>query len=402
MGQREEYVKVLQSTDEKLRIEQIIERFPKEYSRNPGNYRTALGKLCEEGYVIKHDEHSPYLYSWAGKEYFVSQKKLKNMKKKTKDNAESEKEDEEENKVHLEELVLRALMPVDRKPITEKEISSLIKEKHFSYHACLKRLEKKEYISIIKKGHTNYYSLIREPIRIVYTADGNKSIDLVATLKNYRDDLSSLYMLKSKIDFNLLRLKKVSGLDLTENKTKRKATFSDHTELKEKLRKNITDDNRRKVFAWIVNEWGGVKGDTSIFIKAFDEAPKEKEKILESFARLNTRVASWSKILSFLYPYDYFIYDARVAFTLDFLLGGTKFPVPDGFNSVVNKHVEGRRQPTLDEYNKYCSQIKDIHSKLWPKGNEKDKPYLTEMLLFALLNDVGFRMSIPNNFKLVF
>lgn len=143
MGQREEFVKVLQSTDEKLRIEQIIERFPKEYSRNSGNYRTALGKLCEEGYVIKHDEHSPYLYSWAGKEYFVPQKKLKNMKKKTKDNAESEKEDEEENKVHLEELVLRALMPVDRKPITEKEISSLIKEKHFSYHACLKRLEKK-------------------------------------------------------------------------------------------------------------------------------------------------------------------------------------------------------------------------------------------------------------------
>ena len=84
MGQREEFVKVLQSTDEKLRIEQIIERFPKEYSRNPGNYRTALGKLCEEGYVIKHDEHSPYLYSWAGKEYFVPQKKLKNMKKRQK------------------------------------------------------------------------------------------------------------------------------------------------------------------------------------------------------------------------------------------------------------------------------------------------------------------------------
>lgn len=402
MGQREEFVKVLQSTDEKLRIEQIIERFPKEYSRNPGNYRTALGKLCEEGYVIKHDEHSPYLYSWAGKEYFVPQKKLENMKKKTKDNAESEKEDEEENKVHLEELVLRALMSAERKTMTEKEISSLIKEEHSSCYVCLKRLEKKEYISIIKKGHTNYYSLIREPIRIVYTADGNKSIDLVATLKNYRDDLESLYMLKGGTSFKLEFLQDELDWGSSDEEEKEKADFQDQLNLKEELCNKITDKNRGKVFAWIVNEWGRVKGDTSIFIKAFDEAPKEKEKILESFARLNTRVASWSKILSFLYPYDYFIYDARVAFTLDFLLGGTKFPVPDGVNSVVNKHVEGRRQPTLDEYNKYCSQIKDIHSKLWPKGNEKDKPYLTEMLLFALLNDVGFRMSIPNNFKLVF
>lgn len=402
MGQREEFVKVLQSTDEKLRIDQIIERFPKEYPRNPENYRTALGKLCEEGYVIKHDEHSPFLYSWAGKEYFLPQKKLKNMKKKTKDNAVSEKEDEEENKVHLEELVLRALMSVDRKPMTEKEIDSLIKEEHSSCYVCLERLAKKGYISTEKKGHTNFYSLIREPIRIVYTADGNKSIDIIATLKNYRDELESLYMLKRGTSFKLEFLQDELDLGSSDKEEKEKADFQDQLNLKEELYNKITDKNRGKVFAWIVNKWGGVKGDTSIFVKAFEDAPEEKEKILESFARLNTRVASWSKILSFLYPHDYFIYDARVAFTLDFLLGETKFPVPDGFNSVVNKHVEGRRQPTLDEYNKYCSLIKDIHSKLWPEGDEKDKPYLTEMLLFALLNDVGFRMSIPENFKLVF
>ena len=57
---------------------------------------------------------------------------------------------------------------------------------------------------------------------------------------------------------------------------------------------------------------------------------------------------------------------------------------------------------TLEEYKNYCSLIKDIHSKLWPEGDEKDKPYLTEMLIFSLLEDIGFCVSIPEEFKLEF
>ena len=393
INQKSKIAGIIRESAKPLSQREIAERL----SISPSGITNNLKSLCDEGFVIKHKPR-PSTYSWAEKEYVETQKEPK-----TKKNTESVNKDEyeEEEKINLEELVLRALMSVDRKPMTKNQISSLIEEKH-SYDNCLNRLEKKGYISKEKKRNGNNYLLIREPIRIVYKGADNNSIDHIETLKNYKEDLSSLYMQKSKIDFNLCRLKEVSGLDLTENDTIQKATFSKHVELKEKLANKITDDNRKEVFAWIVNIWGGVKGETSIFITAFEKASKEKEKILESFASLNKRVASWSKILSFLYPHDYFIYDARVAFTLDYLLGTTEFPVPDGFNRAVNNHVEGRQQPTLDEYKRYCSMIKDIHSKLWPNGENKDKPYLTEMLIFALLNDVGFRVSIPKDFKLVF
>lgn len=393
INQKSKIAGIIRESAKSLSQREIAEKL----SISPSGITNNLNSLCDEGFVIKH-EARPYTYSWAEKEYDETQKEPKNKKSTESVNKD---EYEEEEMINLEELVLRALMSVDRKPMTKNQISSLIEGKH-SYDNCLNRLEKKGYISKEKKKNRNNYLLIREPIRIAYKGTDNKSIDHIATLKNYRDDLSSLYMQKSKIDFDLFRLKEVSGLDLTENDTIKKATFSKHVELKEELANKITDDNRKEVFAWIVNVWGGVKGGTSIFIKAFEKASKEKEKILENFASLNKRVASWSKILSFLYPHDYFIYDARVAFTLDYLLGTTEFPVPDGFNRAVNNHVEGRQQPTLDEYKKYCSMIKDIHSKLWPNGENKDKPYLTEMLIFALLNDVGFRVSIPKDFKLIF
>lgn len=209
-------------------------------------------------------------------------------------------------------------------------------------------------------------------------------------------------------NLNLEELKHISGLDLTANGKNKKVEFQQHIELKEKLHDIINVDNCEKIFYWIVYTWGGVKENKCSSISQFVEdykktiGEKDGEKLLEKFASRQKRVASWSKILSFLYPLDYFIYDRRVAFTLDYLYGTIKYPVPSGFNTVVNAHVEGDRQPTLNEYKQYCSQIKELHLKLWPNGDENKKPYLTEMLIFALLENVGFCASIPENFKLEF
>ena len=73
MSQREELVKVLQSSTEPLTKKQIVDRLPKGFPKKPENYTTALKKLCTDGYVIRNNKNSPHLYSWANKEYAFAQ-----------------------------------------------------------------------------------------------------------------------------------------------------------------------------------------------------------------------------------------------------------------------------------------------------------------------------------------
>ena len=77
MSQREELVKVLQSSTGPLTKKQIVDRLPKGFSKKPENYTTALKKLCTDGYVIRNDKNSPHLYSWANKEYAFAQEPKK-------------------------------------------------------------------------------------------------------------------------------------------------------------------------------------------------------------------------------------------------------------------------------------------------------------------------------------
>lgn len=399
MSQRDGLAKVLQSSADPLTIKQIVDRLPEGFPKEPGNYTTALSKLCNDGYVIKNDKNKPYLYSWANKEYVFTQETTK------KGNTELE-ETEKKGSV-LEVYILRALMSDIDHPMTKQEIGSIVRKKPSSLDKPLKRLEGKGFVSeLIIKGQY-YYQVVNGSIKIVYKLNsaGKTTIDVIATLRNYKDNLSAMYMSKSRIDFDLELLKDVSGLDLTKNGTVTKATFREHLDLKDNLNKYINNNNTEKVFDWIVYTWGGIKknekSSISIFVDDYVKANGNGEVLLGSFAGRQERVASWSKILSFLYPHDYFIYDARVAFTLDFLYGNELFSVPSGDNKVIKKHVGRRQQPTLDEYKEYCSLIKEIHPQIWSDEDSKNVPYyFTEMLIFSLLNDVGFTACIPVNFKL--
>ena len=404
MSQREELVKVLQSSTGPLTKKQIVDRLPKGFSKKPENYTTALKKLCTDGYVIRNNKNSPHLYSWANKAYVFGQK-TKKMKRSTGSKGTGKKGN------ILEESILRALMSKVGHPMTKQDIGSLIHEAPSSLDKPLKRLEGKGYVSTTKKGGQTYYQLTIGSIKVVYLVylpnnAGNNIIDVVSTLKNYKNNLSSIYMNKPRIDFDLELLKKVSGFDLTAKGTVKKATFQKHVELKEKLKSYINGNNTEKIFYWIVYAWGGIKenenSSVSTFVDDYVKANGNGEVLLESFAGRQERVASWSKILSFLYPHDYFIYDARVAFTLDFLYGRESFPVPPGDNTLINEHVGRRRQPTLDEYKEYCSLIKKIHPQVWSTNEEGTNVpyYMTEMLIFSLLNDIGFKACIPENFKL--
>ena len=91
----------------------------------------------------------------------------------------------------LEESILRALMSKVGHPMTKQEIGSLIQEDPSSLDTPLERLKGKGYVSTTKKGDQNYYQLTIGSIKVVYLSNsaGNNIIDVVSTLKNYKDEI---------------------------------------------------------------------------------------------------------------------------------------------------------------------------------------------------------------------
>ena len=242
MSQRDGLAKVLQSSADPLTIKQIVDRLTEGFPKEPGNYTTALGKLCNDGYVIKNDKNKPYLYSWANKEYVFTQE--------TRKKGNTELEETEKKGSVLEVYILRALMSDIDHPMTKQEIGSIVRKKPSSLDKPLKRLEGKGFVSELIINGQYYYQVVNGSIKIVYKLNsaGKTTIDVIATLRNYKDNLSSMYMSKSRIDFDLNHLKQVSGLDLTKNGTVTKATFREHVELKEKLNKYINIFNFLNIY----------------------------------------------------------------------------------------------------------------------------------------------------------
>lgn len=91
-----------------------------------------------------------------------------------------------------------------------------------------------------------------------------------------------------------------------------------------------------KIAEWIVKDWGGIPlgNDLPACVKRAEE---EHVRNVGEFTF--ERIASWSKFLAFKYPQKYAIYDARVVYSLNWILlvsGAKKFlPVLEGRNSVM-------------------------------------------------------------------
>lgn len=91
---------------------------------------------------------------------------------------------------------------------------------------------------------------------------------------------------------------------------------------------------------WIINTWGGIpqfrKNDTNKErLRRFFDDLKEGHTSLD-------RISSLSKVASFAYPSKYFVYDSRVAYSLDWLLlkSGARdgfFRKPAGRNTRLNR-----------------------------------------------------------------
>jgi hypothetical protein len=239
---------------------------------------------------------------------------------------------------------------------------------------------------------------------------------ITSYLNKYKEQLPDLYNwnpgLHRLVEMNVLTSSDVFGLDkLTPYQKQIKLRFLISNKLNECLNKNT--HLFEKLCLWIIKDWGGIKGakddETLKYVMDFFSCPSP------SF----NRISSTSKVGSFLYPDKFIIYDARVAYSLNWIIlskdaGKFYFPIPDGRNSrmtaldlsvlirlknisnyqCVTNLTEKRFISNCDKslfipekiaYTEFCKVINLVNNELWGDDKEKsEKLYYTEMLLFSI------------------
>lgn len=254
---------------------------------------------------------------------------------------------------------------------------------------------------------------------------------IVSYLKQYKNQLSEYYNWNVNTD-KLVELKVFSKSELEKVKTEN--PFEKEIILKKRICLKLNDflNNSKTDFdnlsLWIIKNWGGINSpnDTKT-LKLIDN-------YLNNGIIKFERIASLSKVLAYLKPKEFIIYDSRVAYSLNWILlsSGIKskfFPIPEGRNSKmiafdmnvlirmndinsykVNSEKEFKNRlfiskidkkvflPKNDAYFELNKTISQISKKLW--NNEKSEYlYYTEMLLFAIA-DTEIYKDITNKISL--
>ncbi len=264
---------------------------------------------------------------------------------------------------------------------------------------------------------------------------------IVQYLKKYKDNIHNLYTWNAKteklVDFGILT--KEEHYELNNVEPYISQPFEKEIILKKRVNLKLLDSytNDKEMFfklcLWIIKDWGGIKS-------AKDEQTKELiEVFLSETEPAFKRIASSSKVGSYMYPEKNIIYDSRVAYSLNWIIlsenaGDAFFPIPEGRNSKMTafdmnvlirlKNIESYKIDSLKEIDKkkfisstdknnYITQnkaytelnklIKEVSYKLWEGDTEKQKNlYYTEMLLFSIADrevykDITDRLSMNIN-----
>lgn len=261
----------------------------------------------------------------------------------------------------------------------------------------------------------------------------NIDIDKIANyLQEYIYKLESLYNWQIPKDANVIDAYKIglineSGRDRIINS---KSFFKRNVYLKQEISILLGNIQINEEHAnWIVREWGGIKGNKKLeyedFLFAIDN---------DKGVKLN-KIASLSKIASFVNPSKYIIYDARVAYSMNWIMLKTGasnifFPMPQSRNSKLNafnievlirllnnekyrinevreiheKFISQRDRYLFineeDAYLTMCEIAKNLSINLYNEKDEGyDKPYYAEMLLFSIA-DTEILRDITTSLKL--
>ena len=278
----------------------------------------------------------------------------------------------------------------------------------------------------------------------VTTQEENTRYDIskiVHYLRKYKDNIHNLYTWNAKTDklveFGILTDSEHYKLNNVEPYISR--PYEKEIILKKKINKKLLDSHKNdkeiffKLCLWIIKDWGGIK-------TANDKQTKELiETFLSDTEPSFKRIASSSKVGSFMYPEKNIIYDSRVAYSLNWIIlsqnaGNTFFPIPEGRNSKMAafdmnvlirlRNIESYKIDNLKKlnrknfisatdkkiyiqknkaYSELNNLIKKISYKLWENDIEKQKNlFYTEMLLFSIADkevykDITDRLTIIIN-----
>ncbi len=232
----------------------------------------------------------------------------------------------------------------------------------------------------------------------------NKTIKYIANfLENYKSDAKLINIYQWPIDKAigaLISLDSNSERDFESKHNVYDKTITAKEIVKKKLFSDISDDDKKKYVLWIIKDWGGIK---TVNKKTIFESIKEKEK-----NKSNNKVsfdcksiASWSKYFAFKYPEEYAIYDARVIYSLNWLLflnnSDFFFPSQNGRNSLMKaldyelliltkkhstEHIKKEIDKDIENRNKTSGSKSRVISNLKKKCYIKEKSaYLTYCML---------------------
>lgn len=164
----------------------------------------------------------------------------------------------------------------------------------------------------------------------------------------------------------------------------------------------LSNDRLQCLYTWIATVWGEINRQKPL------PSLRPGPSLAGEVAKLKFEgIASWSKVLSFLDTKLYVIYDSRALHALNWYLlkSGAKkfFPVPAGRGKAVTEfdietlvRLKGHQviSKVDSAYMRYTSLIRRIHEVLCEGKKSaffseasRDKPYFTEMLLFALAKE---------------
>jgi hypothetical protein len=165
--------------------------------------------------------------------------------------------------------------------------------------------------------------------------------------------------------------------------------------LKDNFHFHLGQDSTLSSHYWAIQTWGG--------IGAFRRNEINDNRIRNFVGSLENNcltrdyfscISSLSKVASFLKPDEYFIYDSRVIYSLNWLLFNYStdqalFPQPSGRSASLAKYdIQTifrltNRQLAFRSYDvafhEYCSLIKKLSPEVF---GDENKPYRLEMLLF--------------------
>lgn len=165
--------------------------------------------------------------------------------------------------------------------------------------------------------------------------------------------------------------------------------------------------DRDEINTWIVRRWGGIpkfgtgRNTISYYVTDFSN------NLIQNRYNDLKNIPSLSKIASFVNPEEYFIYDSRVAVSLNAILLSLHiihntqewndvlfYPMPQSNGSnhrtEIMKDLIQERTNGMGHflegrvYYSYCKLIKDLYASVFPDNQCQHHPYEIEMLLFVL------------------